>query len=400
MSAMDLAILAAGTLFYAVFSKRLNDGMVTLPMAFALFGFLVGADGFDLVAFDTGHGSIHLLAELTLALVLFSDAARLDVKELLNGKILALRMLLVGLPLAVLVGGVLALLLFPDVPPMAAFLLAAMLAPTDAALGQAVLTNKDVPLETREVMTAESGLNDGLALPAVVMFAILASASDGPGSSGPAMAQFAVMQIVLGPLSGIIVAYLGGHLIDWAVRSGTVTKELEGVAMLALALLAYALAESIGGNGFLAAFSAGITLGCTVKHRCGALIDFMEEEGQILTAFTFLLFGATLLPDGLAVMGWGTVLYALASLFVVRVVAIMLSFMGSKVDYPGRLFMGWFGPRGLASILFALMIFETYDVPFHAELQACVMLTVAFSIVLHGLSATPLSRLYGRYIRR
>lgn len=312
MSANELAIVAAAVLLFGLFGKRLGGGLLTIPLVFSLFGFALGDAGLDLVTFEAMDGTILMIAELTLTLILFSDAARLDVKTLLKERQLAIRMLLIGMPVALVLGAGLAYWLFPGIGLLPAFLLAAMLVPTDAALGQPILNHPDIPLKTRQVMIAESGLNDGLALPAVVMLAIFASVAHAGGAgsaegsasmhgvdgSALSMAVFAGKQIILGPLFGGLVALIGGRWLDRAISGKKIDDKIEGIILLALAILSYALAESLGGNGFLAAFAAGITLGCTVRHRCGSLIDFMEEEGQILTMFAFLLFGAMLLPEG------------------------------------------------------------------------------------------------------
>lgn len=399
MEAQELAILAVAILLYGLASKRLNAGFITLPLAFAGVGFLLGDGGFDLVGMHPDHGAIHLLAELTLVLVLFSDAARLDIRALAEERTVAIRMLLIGLPLAIVIGAGIASLLFPAMGMAAAFVLAAILAPTDAALGQAVVASPEVPVRTRQVLAAESGLNDGLALPAVVGFAIWAGAS-AEGLAGPAdIFAFAALQILLGPLVGAAAAAGGGWMLDRAITRGWVAERFESVAMLAIAVLVFALAETVGGNGFLAAFTGGVVLGWTVRHRCGGLLDFMETEGQILTLFTFLLFGASTLPAALDHLSPAVVLYALASLLVVRVAAIVFSLTGSSLTGASRLFLGWFGPRGLASILFALLILEQYQVPGREAIHACVMVTVAFSVLLHGLSAAPLAHLYGKRMR-
>jgi len=401
MSPEELAVLAAGLLLYGLVSGRLQSGVLTLPLAFAAFGLAVGPGGLGLVEIDPGHGVIHALAEVTLALVLFADAAHLDIRELARRRGVELRMLLVGLPLAILLGAGLAAWLFPQVSWAAAVLLAAILAPTDAALGQAVITSPVVPSGTRQVMTAESGLNDGLALPAVVVAAIAASgaaAGDGVESASPAaLARFAALQVVLGPLIGGAVAWAGGRLVDRASAAGWTTEAFRGIAILAIALLAFALAETAGGNGFLAAFTGGVVVGCVVPQHCGRLLEFMEAEGALLTVFAFFLFGSVLLPQGLGHVGLPVVLYALGSLFLVRVLAVWISLAGSGLQAPTRLFLGWFGPRGLASILFVLLILEQYPVPEHRAIHTCVVLTVALSILLHGVSAGPLAAAYGRW---
>ena len=395
MDSHEIAILAAVVLLYGLASKRLNAGFVTLPLAFAGAGFLLGDGGLGVLVMHPGNGSVHLLAELTLVLLLFSDATRLDIRTLAAERGIALRMLLLGLPFAVLIGAGLAAALFPAMGLAPAFLLAAILAPTDAALGQAVVASPQVPGRIRQLLAAESGLNDGLALPAVVGFAIWAGAAS-KGLNGPAdILEFAALQILLGPLVGAAAAAAGGWLLDRAILRGWVVETFEGVAILAIALLAFALAETLGGNGFLAAFTGGVVLGWTVRHRCGRLLDFMETEGQILTLFAFLLFGSTMLPAALEHVSPAVLLYALASLLVVRIAAIALSLTRSGLDVSSKLFLGWFGPRGLASILFALLILEEYRVPGREAIHACVMLTVALSVLLHGISAAPLARIFG-----
>ncbi len=399
MSPAQLALLAAAVLLYAALSKRLGAALVTMPMAMAGAGFAFGAGGLGLVQLDTGNRVIHALLEVTLVLILFSDAARLDVRELLRERRLEVRMLLLGLPLAILFGAALAGLILPGVTLPAAFLLAAVLAPTDAALGQAVVESPDVPEPAREVLAAESGLNDGLALPAVVGFAIWAGASADAVDGTLDLLRFAALQIVLGPSIGVALAYLGARALDRASEAGWTAEPYEGIALLGLALQIFSAAEFAGGNGFLAAFSGGLTLGCTIRHRCGRMLAFMDAEGQILAVFAFLLFGTTLLPIGLEALSVPIAAYALGSLFVVRVLAISLSLAGSGVGRDTALFFGWFGPRGLASILFATLILEEYPIPEARAIHACVVVTVLCSIVLHGVSAAPLAKLYGRRSR-
>lgn len=402
MSPLELVVLATGLLAYALLSRRLAGGFVSMPLVFAAFGFAVGEGGLGLVRTHPDHAGVHLLAELTLAMVLFADAAHLNVRELVREGSVAGRMLLLGLPLAILFGALLAAGLFPEVSWGAAFLLAAILAPTDAALGQPVITDPAVPPDTRQVMVAESGLNDGLALPAVVMAALWASGSASePHIAGPAssVAGFAALQVGMGPLVGGAVGWGGGLLVERASAAGWMTESFRGIGILALALLAFALAELTGGNGFLAAFSGGVAIGCVAPRHCGRLLEFMEAEGQLLTLFTFFLFGVWLLPEGLAHANLAALLYALGSLSLVRGLAIALSLVGSGLALRTRLFMGWFGPRGLASILFALLILEEYPVPEREAILACVVLTVALSIVLHGVSASPLAGAYGRWAR-
>ena len=303
-------------------------------------------------------------------------------------------MLVLGLPLVMICGLLLALLLLPDLSFWEAALLAALLAPTDAALGQAVVSAREVPARIRQAINVESGLNDGIALPAVLLFAALASAAAAVDSGD--WLRFAALQIVLAPVVGGILGYLGARGIDAAAQKGWAGDSFLGIGILSLAFLAFVLSELIGGNGFIAVFVAGMIFGHSLQHPCTFLFEFMETEGQLLRLLTFLIFGAALLPEALAHVEAATFGYAIASLTVVRILPMGCSLLGSGLAWPSVLFLGWFGPRGLASILFVLLILESSDVSNKEQIFAVTMVTVALSAVLHGISAAPFARVYAR----
>lgn len=399
MELITVIIIAGLLLSYSLVSARIEGTLFTAPILFVAFGFLIGPGGFSLAEMDVEHTAIHTIAELTLILVLFSDAARIDLKKVRDDHNLPVRMLLVGLPLVMIAGCVIAIPLFPQFSIWEAALLAALLAPTDAALGQTVVTSKLIPLRVRQAINVESGLNDGIALPAVLMFAAMADAAGSAGESGQWL-KFAVMQVTLGPLVGVVVGFVGARLLDSAARRGWSTKALQGVGILALSILAYALAEWVGGNGFISAFVSGMVFGNSLRHPINYLFEFMESEGQLLMLITFLVFGAALLPEGLHHVNLTVVIYAVLSLTVIRMVPIVLSLIGSGVRAPTFLFLGWFGPRGLASILFVLLILEESQVPHREEILCVTVITVALSVLLHGISAAPLARIYGRFCER
>ncbi len=380
-------------------SGRLAGTVLTAPLLFVAFGFLVGEGGFGFAEIHVGHTAIHVIAELTLILVLFSDAARIDLDRVRKDHNLPVRMLGIGLPLAIAAGTFTAALLFPAFSIWEAALLAALLAPTDAAVGQSVVTAKAVPLRIRQSINVESGLNDGIALPVVLLFAALAAAADGANEAGNWL-QFGLMQVTLGPLAGAAIGYVGARLLDSAAASQWATTAFQGVGILALAVLAYVLAEMIGGNGFISAFVAGAVFGNSIRHPCTYLFEFMESEGQLLMLVTFLVFGAALLPEGLEHFDVSFVAYAVLSLTVIRMIPIGLSLLGSGVRLPTHLFLGWFGPRGLASILFVLLILEETEIAHRAEILSITVITVALSIILHGMSAAPLANAYGRLAER
>ena len=395
MDLITITIIALLFLAYSLVSGRLEGTVLTAPLLFVGFGLLAGPGGFGFVKLDVEHSAIHIIAELTLILVLFTDAARIDLDRVRKDHNLPARMLGIGLPLAIALGTFVAALLFPAFSIWEAALLAALLAPTDAALGQAVVSAKAVPLRIRQSINIESGLNDGIALPAVLLFAALAGAVHGSNETADWL-RFGLLQVTLGPITGAVIGYAGARLIDTAAERGWATNAFLGIGILSLSVLAYVVAERIGGNGFISAFVAGMVFGNVIRHPCNYLFEFMESEGQLLMLITFLVFGAALLPEALAHIDVSFVAYAVLSLTVIRMIPIALSLIGSGVSLPTYLFLGWFGPRGLASILFVLLILEEAEIAHRDELLAITVITVALSVVLHGISAAPFAKAYGR----
>jgi NhaP-type Na+/H+ or K+/H+ antiporter len=399
MDLLSLAVITGGLLLYSLISGRLQGTIITAPLVFIIFGFVIGTGGLNVAKLDVGHSAIHLIAELTLLLVLFTDAARIDLTRLRRDHNLPVRMLIVGLPLTIAGGMLIAIQLFPSFTFWEAALLAALLAPTDAALGQAVVSAKAVPVRIRQAINVESGLNDGIALPAVLLFAALASVQPGASDAGKWI-QFILLQLTLGPLTGVIVGWAGARLLDTAGERGWANESFLGIGIISLAVFIYVAAEFIGGNGFIAAFIGGMVFGNTIRHPCTFLFEFMETEGQLLMLIAFLVFGAALLPEVLEHMNLTVFLYAILSLTVIRMIPIALSVAGARLRPPTQLFLGWFGPRGLASILFVLLILEKSDVPHRDEILAVTVVTVALSALLHGMTAAPLAKLYGRLAAR
>lgn len=399
MDIVSIAVVAGGLLLYSLVSGRLTGTMVTAPLVFILFGFTVGAGGLDVADVDVGHSAIHVIAELTLVLVLFTDAARIDLNRVRRDHGIPVRMLLVGLPLTIAAGTVFALQLFPTFSIWEAALLAALLAPTDAALGQAVVSAKEVPVRIRQAINVESGLNDGIVLPAVLLLAAFASNMGGETDAGNWL-RFGLLQVTLGPLVGAVVGYAGARLLDTAAERGWVVESFQGIGILSLAVLMYVMAEIIGGNGFIAAFVGGATFGHTLRHQCTFLFEFMETEGQLLMLITFLVFGAALLPEGIAHLTVASLVYAVLSLTVIRMVPVAMALVGVRLRLRTQLFLGWFGPRGLASILFVLLILEDSEIAHRDELLWITVITVALSALLHGVTAAPLAMVYGRLAER
>ena len=399
MNTLAVVVVAMALLGYGLISRRLSGTALTGPLLFTLFGLAVSDVGLGLVPLDMSEEILHLLAEVTLILVLFADAAAIDLKQLRREHNLPLRMLIIGMPLSIALGTLAAVLLFPALSWWEAALLAAILAPTDAALGQAVVASPAVPARIRLAINVESGLNDGIALPLVLLFGSLAAAAGGMASERNWI-EFVALQLTLGPAIGAAVGWAGARLVARAYQARWMSDLSEGIIALALAFGAFSAAELVHGNGFIAAFVAGLAFGNGLNRKCAFLYEFAEAEGQFLILMTFLIFGGALLPmialDGLA----ATLLFGLLALTVLRMVPVALSLLGTHVRPLTTLFLGWFGPRGLASVLFLLLILEEVDVPGKDLIFSVVICTVLLSILLHGATAGPGARRYGAAVSR
>lgn len=393
MDITSVTIVALGIFLFSLVSSRLRQSVVTAPMVFALFGLLIGDGGFGLLRLQFGNGAIHLLTELTLVVVLFTDASRIDLKLLRREHNLPVRLLAIGLPISIALGTFAAWFLFDELNLWQAAVLATIVAPTDAALAHVVVTNKLVPVRIRQTISVESGLNDGLCLPLFVIFLCGARIAEHP-ETATYWIQFVMMQVGLGPLVGIGVGYVGAKLVEYASFRKWISHSFLELTTLALALLAYGTAEMVGGNGFIAAFCAGLTVGSVSRTLCVAIREFAEAEGQLLTLLVFLCFGAALLPIAFANITWIGFFYSLMGLTVLRMFPVAISLIGTKLRPETRLFVGWFGPRGVASIVFALMLLNETAVPAHKEIFAVAMMTVALSVLSHGLTAYPLAKWY------
>ncbi|MEL7028133.1 MAG: cation:proton antiporter [Pseudomonadota bacterium] len=387
MHVIGLLMLALGVLAFSLISRPLTQSFVTPPMAFAAFGLAMGEAGLGWFDLDLDHGFIHVIAEFTLVINLFSDASRIRLGALARDHDIPVRLLTIALPLTVFAGGAAALGLFPGLSIWSALLLAAILAPTDAALGQAVVSSPKVPVKIRQALNIESGLNDGLALPAVLFLAACASMHGGGDDSPIAWLQFAVVQIFVGGAIGIGAGFLAGTVMCYCVGRGWLAEGFKGIGSLAIALAAFAAAEQLGGNGFIAAFAAGLIYGNMGHKHAESLLRFSETEGQLLTLITFFVFGAVILPEAAPHADMLTFVYAALSLTVVRMLPTALALTGLRLRGASIAFLGWFGPRGLASILFVLLIAEEPGLADYELIFNVTAITVALSIILHGLTA-------------
>ena len=380
MGLLILTIFAAG---FAMVAKRLSSTVLTAPMVFIGFGYGLSHTG--LFAHSSAEHLLHIVAEVALIILLFLDAAQIDLDALRKKHVWPVRMLATGLPLSIALGTFAAWLFLPEWPLFGLALVAAILAPTDAALGQAVVTNPVVPERARRALTVESGLNDGLALPAILLFASLTAETMDQGSTNWLL--FGAKQLVFGPLAGMAVGFAGGSILLWAKKCDLTAETFEGVGALAMAGAAYLAAIWIGGNGFISAFVAGLCFGHVVKGQCKFVYEFTESEGLLLTWSAFFLLGLVLLPEALQHFSWTTLAIILTSLFIVRPLAIWISLTGTDASATTKVFFGWFGPRGLATALFALLVVPQIDHELAEPILALAVNAVWVSALLHGLSA-------------
>lgn len=383
--------IAVAILAFGMISKKVHTSMLTPPMFFVLVGIAMCESVSGLVILGASEPTVHFLGELTLIIVLFIDASRINIQVLRRNYGLPLRLLAISLPLAIVLGGAAGLWLFPQFSIWEAAILATVLAPTDAALGQAVVSSPDVPERMRQALNVESGLNDGICVPVLFLFAVAAGVHE---QSLDHSVIFAVKQMIFGPLVGAAVGYFGGRAISLGVKSGWMDHTFQQLSLIALAPLAFALAEFVHGNGFIAAFIAGLTLGNVARDVCQEVYEFGEVEGQLLVLLVFLIFGTAMVWPVITHLTWEMVLYALLSLTLVRFVAVAVALLGSRLRWPSYVFLGWFGPRGLASILFALLVVDQAGLGAGHRIFEIATLTVLFSVFLHGITAYPGAKWY------
>ncbi|MEM7337469.1 MAG: cation:proton antiporter [Actinomycetota bacterium] len=391
--AATAALFALAIVGFALISGRVGRWNITMPMVFVALGAVTDATG--LVDLDVEIEGVAVIGEITLAVILFGDAVRIDLRALRRDLGLPLRLLAIGLPLAVVLGAGVVSVLLPSLSIWEAALVAAILAPTDAALGQAVVEEESVPIRVRQGLNVESGLNDGLAVPAVLLFMALASgeAETDPGFWG----EFVLRQVGLGAIIGLAVGGIGGWAISRAGSRGWIEGIYGQLATVSLAGLALATALTAGANGFIAAFVAGATFGGVVgSEKAESLDEYTEDTGRALAMFAFFLFGNLFVLDALSATSVVIIACALASLTVGRIVPVALSLLGMGAAWPTTLFLGWFGPRGLASILFGLQLLEE-DLAGADELFSIIAWTVVASVFLHGATAGWGARRYGRW---
>ena len=397
MSVSDLAIVAALVFGWGTLSARLERFDVTAPITFVVAGLLLTHGPLVSLGIQPSNELIKSLAEFTLVLVLFSDASRVGLHELRQQAGLYLRLLGVALPLTIGLGTLLALALLGRSSIWLALLVGAALAPTDAALGAGMMANPVMPAGIRRLINVESGLNDGIATPFVSVAIAGAAAADELAGHGPAVAA---ADLALGLLIGVAVGGVGGVAVNAARRRGWAAEGFAGSAVLGLAVCAYASALALHGNGFVAAFVGGLAFGTTGGRRGEPLMPFVEETGALVSLLVWLAFGAVLVVPAVEGLTWQIALYAILSLTVVRMLPVAVALVGAGLDRATIVLVGWFGPRGLASVVFALLALEELGHGVAGHAVTVITITVMLSVLVHGATADPLATRYARRLTR
>ena len=391
---INLAIIAVLTFVFSAIAGRIERSMITGPIVFLAFGLICGPVGLGILNVEIGNVELRVIADITLALILFIDAANADLKVLRRNMKIPGRMLLIGMPLVILLGVGIGWYLFPGISLFELCILATMLAATDAALGKGVITNKDVPSRIREGLNAESGLNDGLAVPVLFVFITLATTGGEQDSTSLALGLVA-RELGIGLAVGVGLTLIGSQLADWCSRKGWLSEIWTQLFVVGLALACFATAQSLHGSGYIAAFVGGLLFGHLSGSSTHGLVHSAEGIGEFLALTTWVIFGAVILGQAWVGLSWQVALYSLLSLTVIRVLPMFLSLTRSGESLESKLFLSWFGPRGLASIVFVIIVAD-YELPGYTTLAYTVACTVTLCVLAHGLTANAWARAFGR----
>lgn len=391
----ELAVLAVFVHCYSLIAGRIERSFISGPIVFVVAGLIMGPFVLGWLQDDLSRTGLRVLADLTLAMVLFCDASCSNLSVLKRWADIPSRMLLFGLPGAILLGVTAGFVLFPNLSLFEIAALATMLAATDAALGKAVVTNKIVPERLREGLNFESGLNDGLCVPILFVFLALAAGNVGEGGVAEMTLHLVLEELGIGLAVGLGVTFVGAQMFRFCHQRGWITDIWRQATVISLALSCFFIAQSLHGSGYIAAFSGGLLFGYLAKDATHKLVLAAEGYGEVLALMTWMLFGAVVIVKSFDSFTWTMLIYAILSLTVVRMLPIFLCLQGGGEKTPSRLFLGWFGPRGLASVVFAVIVMEA-ELPGSHFIAMTVVCTVLLSLIAHGVTAKPLAEWIGR----
>lgn len=382
----NLATLVIFAFAFSVIAGRIERSAISGPIVFILFGLVAGPLGFGLLALEVNAVELRVVADLTLALVLFLDASNADLSVLRLHLIIPRRLLMIGLPLSIAMGVGLGGLVFPDVALFELCVLATMLAATDAALGKGVVSNKKVPARVREGLNVESGLNDGLCVPVLFVFLALATGTTGEDGGGVLALKLVLKELGIGIAVAVIIVTLGSKVIRFCYNRGWFTDVWIQIPVVTLALACFATAQSLHGSGFIAAFVGGLLFGHFADKDTHKLVLAGEGIAELLAMLTWVIFGSVYMGYYWSSMTMDVVIYSLLSLTVIRMLPVIIALIGTGEKFETKMFLAWFGPRGLASIVF-LVIVSASSLPAESLLAHTVVCTITLCIVAHGLTA-------------
>ena len=388
--------MAATVLAYAAVSHRLERTVVSAAIFFVTVGLALGNKGLDWIDIQGDGSQIRTLAEITLTLVLFADASRIDLRTAWREHAVPARLLGIGLPLTIFAGWLIGVVAFGDLGGAEVLILAVILAPTDAALGQAVVTDQRLPSRIRQGLNVESGLNDGLCVPILLIAIAIASTDDGKVTGHHAV-KLVVEAIGGGAIGGVVAGGLAALIVTVAVPRKLIASSWLQVVPVAAAALGYGLASALDGSGFIAAFVGGIVYGALHPSTGGEASYLIEELGELTNAITFLIFGAVFVGPMLSNLTWSAGLYAVLSLTVVRMIPVAIALIGTRPRLQTTAYVGWFGPRGLASIVFIVITLEGTTLIHSGVIVSAVVATITLSVYAHGVTARPLTDRYARW---
>jgi sodium/hydrogen antiporter len=381
-------VLTVLVLCYAVVSGLVKRWYLAPALIFVLFGIMLGPFVLDVIDVGTDAASFTVIAQLALTVILFNQAAQLDLSTVFRRREVTFRLLVIGIPLALVLGTVTALLVLPVMPLWEAVCLAAIVAPTEVALVDALLEDKRVPERIRHALSTESGFYDGFALAA--MLAALALASEQTDPDASRWTLFLVRTEVVSVVVGLAIGAIGGLVIARSQKREWMSDTWAQLATLAVTLVCFQVGEGLHGSGFVAAFAGGLAFAFMAKHAgVPPEMQVSDAAGQLLELMVFAMFGSYAVVVGWRDAGWRVVLFAVLALFAVRMVAVSVALVRSDLPARNRLFIGWFGPRGIGTLVLGLLVVERGQIEQESLIIQVVVVTVTLSLVLHSLTAWP-----------
>jgi len=386
----NIAVISVFAFTYSIVAGGMERTPINGALVFVAFGLLFGPVGLGILDISVDRTGFRIIADLTLALVLFIDAANADLRVLKSQSQIPRRMLLLGLPLVIGGGMLTGAWLFDEFNLYQLAILATILAATDAALVKAVVTNKAVPPRIREGLNAESGFNDGMCVPILFTFVALAVGAPAEGGNILLALKLVAQEIGIGLVVGLGLTAIGVQLVGICIRQGWISEIWLQVTAVALAVACFAVAQSLHGSGYVAAFVGGMLFGSLLKSETHRLVHAGEGFAETLALVTWVVFGAAVVGKYYDFFTWNILFYALLSLTANRMLPMLLALAGTREYMAGKLFLGWFGPRGLASVVFLIIVLDE-KVPGSETMAITVVCTVTLSILMHGLTARPLA---------